>query len=116
MPMCDNSLGVLLCPILSDSERVSRIWWWFQPQKNRRYSDSIRCHVYATQCMLHCYSSSLTSLYLGAHLGNHLACLMLYLGFPLRVDHVLHVGTLHVILDLTEGVGSLAGPKVPVLG
>ena len=41
---------------------------------------------------------------------------MLYLGFPLRVDHVLHVGTLHVILDLTEGVGSLAGPKVPVLG
>ena len=35
MPMCDNSLGVLLCPILSDSERVSRIWWWFQPQKNR---------------------------------------------------------------------------------
>lgn len=41
---------------------------------------------------------------------------MLYLGFPLRVDHVLHVGTLHAILDLTEGVGSLAEPKVPVLG
>jgi hypothetical protein len=112
MPMYDNCLGVLLCPILSILSGCLGSGGGSSPKR----TDSIRCHVYATQCILHCYSSSLTSLYLGAHLGNHLACLMLYLGFPLRVDHVLHVGTLHVILDLTEGVGSLAGPKVPVLG
>lgn len=90
------SLGPPFCPSIHPCERVSRTLWWFQPQHTFLCNISAALCMQPSSCFLVCnpvplvvYSMLWT--FSGLGIRNHLVCLPVYLGFPLRVDHAFHV-------------------------